>query len=505
MNDYDRNGIDDFAQGLDFNRIKSVFDPYKPNAPILALEKDTYYVTIGTLKMPVLFTHGGTGDWKQRYAVRVPLADGSLSQDSYTSPVQYNEATNAYVLYNPNNWYDPTTFAPKYDSTVTAAKIATNAATQSKSCIGCHTTGIRTLAKTASGEWLYRPFPAALYYPEDPSYFDFDGDGNADILNIGCEACHGPGSLHVLGGGNPAKIVHPGKLTPEKQNEICSQCHVRVKSVPAGTHDWPYKEDSKLQYYPGQAEPLSNYYKEAPGLWGDGRNSRQHHQQWEDMAVSGKPSFAFHKVVCTECHNPHRAGTNRHQVVTQIKDGDLTIPTKVSDNTLCLACHATHGPFAAITKAEVAKYAANVNKIAQVTSEHSRHPYGPDRVLGLSRCVECHMPKIAASGAPYDIRSHTFEPIAPEKTIQYQSGGGMPNACAVSCHGTRADAFGLGIDTAPTVWNQPIDVNLSRKLMEWYGPQGIWWNTSKPSSLTNRILQTAPAHPVAFDPDQSID
>ncbi len=34
--DYDQNGVDDFMQGLDFNTISSVFDPYKPNAPILS-------------------------------------------------------------------------------------------------------------------------------------------------------------------------------------------------------------------------------------------------------------------------------------------------------------------------------------------------------------------------------------------------------------------------------------------------------------------------------------
>src|SRR5204863_3805835 len=30
--DYDKNGVDDFKQGLDFNKISSAFDKYKPNA-----------------------------------------------------------------------------------------------------------------------------------------------------------------------------------------------------------------------------------------------------------------------------------------------------------------------------------------------------------------------------------------------------------------------------------------------------------------------------------------
>jgi hypothetical protein len=100
--DYDKNGIDDFQQGLDFNTISSVFDKYKPNAPKLSFESGKYYITIGSLKMPVVFTQGGTGSWKQRFGVRIPVSDlpSGLSAEIYMSPIQYNEATGRYALYN---------------------------------------------------------------------------------------------------------------------------------------------------------------------------------------------------------------------------------------------------------------------------------------------------------------------------------------------------------------------------------------------------------------------
>ena len=72
--DFDRNGVDDFIQGLDFNEISSVFDRYKPNAPILSVEDGTYYITIGELKMRVVSTQGGTGEWKQRYLLQGEIA-----------------------------------------------------------------------------------------------------------------------------------------------------------------------------------------------------------------------------------------------------------------------------------------------------------------------------------------------------------------------------------------------------------------------------------------------
>jgi len=146
VNDYDGNGIDDFAQGLDFNTINSVFDPYKPNAPKLSLENGTYFITIGDFKMPVTFIQGGTGDWKQRWGVRIPVTDTAtgLSADIYMAPIQYNEKTKSYVLYNARNWYDSNN-QPIWKAGMTSSQIAQHKGSYSKNCIGCRTTGIREL------------------------------------------------------------------------------------------------------------------------------------------------------------------------------------------------------------------------------------------------------------------------------------------------------------------------------------------------------------------------
>ena len=41
----------------------------------------------------------------------------------------------------------------------------------------------------------------------------------------GCEDCHGPGSAHVEGGGDKAKIVRFSQLSPEQASRRCLQCH----------------------------------------------------------------------------------------------------------------------------------------------------------------------------------------------------------------------------------------------------------------------------------------
>ncbi len=497
--DYDKNGVDDFMDGLDFNEISSVFDPYKPNAPVLSYRaaSDTYWMTIGELTVKVVITQGGTGDWKQRFLVRVPVtgtADG-WTRDNYVSPLQYNEKTDEYVAYHPEHWWDPDTMQPNFSAEPAVQDVAAVGRSYSKRCIGCHTTGFRKpMAQNGKGEWLYRPFPASLVPPDyAEQYPDYDHDGLPDIVNIGCEACHGPGSAHILGGGDPEYILAPSSLDTERSNELCEQCHVRSTSSPSGTFGFPYRDDVLENWIPGWTEtPLEDYYEDHAGLWPDGVTSKQHHQQFEDLYQSSKPTFPFHPIKCVECHSPHRGG--KHMVVTRIEDDGLTIATENDNNTLCLACHATHGAFEEITPEMVAEYDENVDEIGAIVSAHSYHPYGPERSMGLSRCSKCHMPKTAKSAINYDIHSHTFEPIAPEKTLMYQEQGGMPNACAVSCHGQKVNSLGLGYDPDIGVWDAQFDVDLAEGLMMFYGPGGYWWDTDHAESATKRAIE-ASAYP----------
>jgi hypothetical protein len=44
-------------------------------------------------------------------------------------------------------------------------------------------------------------------------------------LNIGCEACHGPGALHV-------KDPKASKVAVDKTSENCGQCHMRLELCP---------------------------------------------------------------------------------------------------------------------------------------------------------------------------------------------------------------------------------------------------------------------------------
>jgi mono/diheme cytochrome c family protein len=493
--------------GLDFNQISSAFDPYKPNAPILSYDaaSDMYMMAIGNLTMQVWITQGGTGEWKQRYLLKVPVTGtpSGYGRDNYVSPVQYNEETDEYVTYHPEHWWDESG-APVFGAIPSVTELAAVGRSYSKRCIGCHTTNGRELGQDSNGEWIYRPWPATLVNPgTKEQYPDYDRDGIPDMVNIGCEACHGPGSAHVLGGGDPSEIVTISELSTEEKNEICGQCHSRVKSVPSGTHGWPYRDDTGDWWVPGSGEPLADFFTDASGRWPDGITSRQHHQQWFDFLESPKPGFEYHPVYCSECHSPH-SSEGKRMIRTSITDDGLEIPTANDNNTLCLACHATHGDFEEITPEQVAEYDENIDHIRNVVEAHTNHPYAPERSMGLSRCSECHMPKTAKSAVNYDIRSHTFEVIPPEKTLMYQEAGGMPNSCAVSCHALKVDVFGIRLDPDIGTWDAHFDRVLANKLKAYLGPGGKWWDTDHEKSFTKAILENA-AVPGEYVPPEYMD
>lgn len=108
----------------------------------------------------------------------------------------------------------------------------------------------------------------------------------AGVPEIGCESCHGPGSLHADSGGEYGTIINP-----KRDPQICLQCHVGAKAEFALPHAHP--------------------------------------------ATTGPLGLATVKVGCADCHEPHRGPS-----VERGADALLTL------NDGCVNCHpAQRGPF----------------------------------------------------------------------------------------------------------------------------------------------------------------
>ncbi|MDZ4799176.1 MAG: cytochrome c3 family protein [Bryobacteraceae bacterium] len=480
--DYDRNKVDDFTQGLDFNKISSAFDQFKPNAPVLAYGSKGYSIRIGRVEYPVATVHGGSGLYKQRFLVRIPVTDTAtgLSAGLYYSPVQYNEANNAYVVYEPTYWYNADN-TPKITGPM-AAKDAAAGKSFVKGCSGCHATTLTTVGKDKNGEFVATT-PTPVYVPPGSvHYLDVSGKGEPEMYNIGCERCHGPGARHIMATWDKGRIVNPGKeFTPMQQNFQCGSCHSRGASMPSGTHEFPYDEKTGEAYPAWAPTPdlFTRYLADKPGVHPDGKTSRQHHQQLQDLMKSSKWEYPYHKVTCIDCHDPHKPTKAQIRETLVVDSGakKLTLAVKVNDNSLCLGCHAGFGPFETLTRDQIGDMAGNRTVIGQVVSAHTRHPYNPEGTFGVSRCTTCHMATMASSGAPYDMHSHTFEVVPPERTIKFRAAtGGTPNSCA-TCHRQTAQSIGAPADTSLTTWNEASDIAVAEWLMKYYGPDGAWWKT----------------------------
>jgi len=488
-------GKDDFMAGLDLGTL-AAFSKYGANAPKLSYDAatDTYWMTIGALKCKVVATIAGSNGMgggttlgqAQRYLLRVPVTDTDtkLSKALYFAPAAFTPGTGWGTG---AGWYDSSN-NPLFNASTTSAQLAAQTSASSnalsshtKSCVGCHITGIRSLGTTAAGEATVLPYFATAYDLNDPMYFDYNGDGNFNLTSIGCESCHGPGAQHVIGGGDTSKIVNPAKLTGAQSAEICGRCHVSGKSMPSGKYAWPYDDANMVDWIPSNTPtPLANFYTSTQALYPDG---------W--LPTGGRPFNSFilsahakthygqggSSVPCSDCHDPHDMQQDFQIVTSRPGEGsasNITIPTAPDNDTLCLACHATH-TFPTITYQMVADYANNEEAIGKAVSAHTFHPYAPERNMGLSRCSKCHMSVSA---------SHTWEPIEPEKTVMYQSKGGMPNMCAAGCHASLVNASIPGSKTPGTeatpAWGGQFEQDLATALMVYYGPNGVWWKHTIP-------------------------
>lgn len=206
-----------------------------------------------------------------------------------------------------------------------------------------------------------------------------------DQMDVGCEACHGPGAAHVewaetRGGGWPGgmyygpdtdyQLVNPMKGNPRQQIETCAPCHARRSNVHPGWeagrdfHDHFSVELLRDGLYHADGQILDEVY-----VYGSFLQSKMYHNN----------------VKCSDCHNPHST-----KIVAQ-------------GSALCIRCH------------QPEKYD---------TPAHHHHPIG---TVGTN-CIECHMPQ-----KTYMVvdprRDHSFQLPRPDLTVKL----GVPNACNC-CH-----------------------------------------------------------------------
>jgi DmsE family decaheme c-type cytochrome len=146
--------------------------------------------------------------------------------------------------------------------------------------------------------------------------------------NVGCESCHGPGSLHVKSGGDRDKIINP-----RKSPATCFQCHTEVRAKFELPHHHPVLE-GKVScadcHNPHKGDAIKGGGTNLPqSLKGGGTALLGQNDTCFQCHTSQRGPFVFeHEAVregCLSCHSPH--GSVNQRMLTE------------RSATLCLKCH----------------------------------------------------------------------------------------------------------------------------------------------------------------------
>jgi hypothetical protein len=232
-----------------------------------------------------------------------------------------------------------------------------------------------------SRDLAYRCMFCHNAYPVlDPGHGDTEGESVFPAKlpeGIDCERCHGPGAAHAEAARSGksraeirAAIVNPSRLSPDRQLEVCMQCHLETTSLASFASITKF-DRGVFSYRPGQ--PLGDYiqyFDHAPGTGHDEK------LELVSEAYRLRQSACFLKskgrLTCTTCHDPHGASVS-------------------NTDRVCTSCHEPH--------------AAN------------------------GSCVECHMPKRQASDAIHiAITDHRIaRRPAPQLPLIEQHDGNTPD------------------------------------------------------------------------------
>jgi hypothetical protein len=259
-------------------------------------------------------------------------------------------------------------------------------------------------------------------------------------IDVGCEACHGPGSRHVQWAEMPDMarppvenfdlVVKTSGLGSRKLVELCAPCHSRRASLGDYTHAEADLLDSMLpsllteELYFSDGQILDEVY-----VYGSFTQSKMYHRD----------------VRCSDCHDVHS--------LKLIKE----------KNALCLQCH----------RAE--EYDSKEHHFHKHKGEKGDSIKSADgkvlfEVGSGAECVQCHMPGRTYMGIHYRL-DHSLRIPRPDLSAKI----GTPNACN-RCHIDKTVQWSVdaiisgtvraaGRTTAPSSKRAAKDFRMRRKIL----------------------------------------
>jgi predicted CXXCH cytochrome family protein len=227
-------------------------------------------------------------------------------------------------------------------------------------------------------------------------------------LNVGCQACHGPGQAHLawaealragkrVDKNDDGLLVKGQSATSRDQVDNCARCHsrrTRLDTTERPGH--PFLDEFRTEHLrAGLYHPDGQILEE---VYGSFRQSKMYQQG----------------VRCTDCHNPH------------------TGKVRGAGNALCTRCHGTPAD---------PRFPSAGTKVYDAVTHHF-HQAGSSG----AQCVNCHMPARNYM-VVHARRDHSLRIPRPDLTVKL----GTPNACN-ACHKDRSPQWAV---TALEKWYGP--------------------------------------------------
>ena len=341
-------------------------------------------------------------------------------------------------------------------------------------CIRCHTTGgVPGFAWEGGG-----------YETEEPPN---RMDTHASEFGISCEACHGPGAVHVamrekFGDGlvDDDPMIVPTDLNPELSSQACGQCHsirlfeddeaiqhfvtngmefcVGMTLKESGQHVWQREDGMDI---PAVDKALAENVSSRNGyFWPDGMvrvSGREYNGLIRSPCYThGDPEK---QMSCFDCHQMHQS---KNDTRPRAEWADDQLKPGMREGTACIKCH------------------SGFDSVAH--THHAPESSG-------SNCLNCHMP-YTTYGLLKAMRSHTISSPSVQESVSV----GRPNACN-QCHldkslgwaGEKLEDW-YGIDSpklndkqqavpASLIWLYSGDAGL-RALTAW----SMGWDTARDAS-----------------------
>ena len=305
---------------------------------------------------------------------------------------------------------------PGWESTshadASAAFVNKDAVYYAERCLGCHSTGWDTTYSTGGIIDRGFVFPSmansGVTYASNYDSILATQQDQAQVLDVTCEACHGPGSQHMA-------ATDKNQISASYRSEVCAQCH------------------NEPSHHP---EPLA---------WGVSA-----HANYGDITGSGHASSSG----CTRCHTAQG-------FVNETIRGGAAAEYAEPDPITCAACHDPHdgSAVANLRRGSVAEACTGCHtlRISGHSGVHGsnqgpmlagtdgmevpgvEYPSGSHGDISET-CVECHMAAPPEGIGNTVVGAHTFAIVGIDTT------GGVPDTIlndtgCLECHGTVTREF----------------------------------------------------------------